>query len=75
MVNYPMHKIVYTDMNKDRVVAFVSEDSSKLALILLEETLEKLGYSDKSIQNMLPVSRETEYEAPSGQIEFRGKVK
>lgn len=36
MVNYSIHKIVYTDMNKDRVVAFVSENSSKLALILLE---------------------------------------
>lgn len=75
MVNYPIHKIVYTDINKNRAVVFVSEESAQLALSVLEKELKDIGYSYKNINNMLPVSRMTDYMAPKGQVEFRGKIK
>ncbi len=67
----PIHKIVYTDLRNRRAIAYISEQSSQMALKTLEEALMNLGYSEKNIKKMLPVSRKTESKAPPSQIRFR----
>lgn len=67
----PIHKIVYTDIRNKRVIAYVSEKSSQMALKTLEEALINIGYSEKNIKRMLPVSKKTECKAPQSQIRFK----
>lgn len=68
---YKVHIIAYTDLNGNRTRAEVSEESTAKALLNLEEALVNLGYSEKNIENMLPIIKTTENLDSKIYIKFR----
>ncbi len=68
---YKVHIIAYTDLNGNRTRAEVSEESTAKALLNLEEALFNFGYSEKNIENMLPIIKTTENLDSKTYIKFR----
>ncbi len=68
---YPVYKLVYTDMQGKRSIAYIAEESSEIAIGLLKEVLESYGYSKKNLENLFEVSRKTECSAYKGSIVLR----
>lgn len=68
---YKVHKIIYTDSRGKRTNAFVAEESSKIALELLEDSLINFGYTPKNLEKMIPLVKTTEFFANKTWIKFR----